>query len=490
VPLEETMNYRMMGKFISRILMVEAVFMLPALLIAVYHRERNTVFGFLTGIVITLAVSLVLYLFCRKARKGFYAREGLVCVGASWIMMSLLGCLPFYFSGEIPRFIDALFETVSGFTTTGASVLPQVETLSMGNLYWRSFTHWLGGMGVLVFVLAIGRGREKNDGYTMHLLRAESPGPKVEKLVPKMRDTTKILYFIYFFLTVLNVIFLLIGRMPLFDAVCTAFGTAGTGGFGVKNDSIAGYSPYLQNVCTVFMLLFGVNFSCYYMLAIRQVKNVFKDEELRFYLGLVAGSILLITWNVRGLYGTMEEAVRHAAFQVSSIVTTTGFATTDFDLWPSFSRAILLGLMIVGACAGSTGGGFKCGRALLLIKSLRRNVRQILHPRKVQVVRVNGQMVAERVLDNTNAYLAAYAFIVVFSFIVISIDGFSPMTNFSAVLACFNNIGPGLESVGPTCNFGDYGLVSKALLIVDMLAGRLEIFPILILFSRSTWSGR
>ncbi len=483
------MNYRMMGKFISRILMVEAVFMLPALLIAVYHRERNTVFGFLTGIVITLAVSLVLYLFCRKARKGFYAREGLVCVGASWIMMSLLGCLPFYFSGEIPRFIDALFETVSGFTTT-ASVLPQVETLSMGNLYWRSFTHWLGGMGVLVFVLAIGRGREKNDGYTMHLLRAESPGPKVEKLVPKMRDTTKILYFIYFFLTVLNVIFLLIGRMPLFDAVCTAFGTAGTGGFGVKNDSIAGYSPYLQNVCTVFMLLFGVNFSCYYMLAIRQVKNVFKDEELRFYLGMVAGSILLITWNVRGLYGTMEEAVRHAAFQVSSIVTTTGFATTDFDLWPSFSRAILLGLMIVGACAGSTGGGFKCGRALLLIKSLRRNVRQILHPRKVQVVRVNGQMVAERVLDNTNAYLAAYAFIVVFSFIVISIDGFSPITNFSAVLACFNNIGPGLESVGPTCNFGDYGLVSKALLIVDMLAGRLEIFPILILFSRSTWSGR
>ena len=484
------MNYRMMGKFISRILMVEAVFMLPALLIAVYHRERNTVFGFLTGIVITLAVSLVLYLFCRKARKGFYAREGLVCVGASWIMMSLLGCLPFYFSGEIPRFIDALFETVSGFTTTGASVLPQVETLSMGNLYWRSFTHWLGGMGVLVFVLAIGSGREKNDGYTMHLLRAESPGPKVEKLVPKMRDTTKILYFIYFFLTVLNVIFLLIGRMPLFDAVCTAFGTAGTGGFGVKNDSIAGYSPYLQNVCTVFMLLFGVNFSCYYMLAIRQVKNVFKDEELRFYLGMVAGSILLITWNVRGLYGTMEEAVRHAAFQVSSIVTTTGFATTDFDLWPSFSRAILLGLMIVGACAGSTGGGFKCGRALLLIKSLRRNVRQILHPRKVQVVRVNGQMVAERVLDNTNAYLAAYAFIVVFSFIVISIDGFSPITNFSAVLACFNNIGPGLESVGPTCNFGDYGLVSKALLIVDMLAGRLEIFPILILFSRSTWSGR
>lgn len=470
--------------------MVEAVFMIPALLISIFHEESEAVFGFLTSMVITVVTSALLYLICRKAKKGFYAREGLVCVGASWVVMSLLGCLPFYFSGEIPSFVDALFETVSGFTTTGASILSEVEPLSMGNLYWRSFTHWLGGMGVLVFVLAIGRGREKSDGYTMHLLRAESPGPKVEKLVPKMKDSAKLLYFIYFFLTILNVVFLLIGGMPLFDSLCTAFGTAGTGGFGVKNDSIAGYSPYLQNVCTVFMLLFGVNFSCYYMLAIRQVKNVFKDEELRFYLGMVAGSILLITWNVRGLYGTMEEAVRHAAFQVSSIVTTTGFATTDFDLWPSFSRAILLGLMIVGACAGSTGGGFKCGRALLLIKSLRRNVRQILHPRKVQVVRVNGQMVAERVLDNTNAYLAAYAFIVVFSFIVISIDGFSPITNFSAVLACFNNIGPGLESVGPTCNFGDYGLVSKALLIVDMLAGRLEIFPILILFSRSTWSGR
>ena len=484
------MNYRMMGKFIGRILFVEVVFMLPALLISVYHGEKDTIFGFLTGMVITLLVALFLSILCRKARKGFYAREGLVCVGASWIVMSLLGCLPFYFSGEIPRFIDAVFETVSGFTTTGATILPEVETLSRGNLYWRSFTHWLGGMGVLVFVLAIGRGRDKSDGYTMHLLRAESPGPKVEKLVPKMKDSAKILYFIYVLLTILNVFFLLIGRMPLFDAVCTALGTAGTGGFGIKNDSMAGYSPYLQNVCTVFMLLFGVNFSCYFMLAIRQVKNVFRDEELRFYIGTILGSILLIAWNVRGFYGTLGETFRHAAFQVASIVTTTGFATTDFDLWPSFSKAILLSLMIVGACAGSTGGGFKCGRALLLIKSLRRNVRQILHPQKVQVVRVNGQMVTERVLDNTNAYLAAYVFIIVFSFIVVSIDGFSPMTNFSAVLSCFNNIGPGLESVGPTCNFGDYSVLSKGMLIVDMLAGRLEIFPILILFSKSTWIRR
>lgn len=485
------MNYRMMGKFISRILLVEAVFMLPALLISLVKHEKQSIYGFLTSIVIILVSALILFCLCRKAKKGFYAKEGLVCVGASWIVMSLLGCLPFYFSGEIPHFVDALFETVSGFTTTGASILPDVEALSMGNLYWRSFTHWLGGMGVLVFVLALGRGgSDKSDGYTMHLLRAESPGPKVGKLVPKMKDTAKILYFIYIFLTVLNVIFLLIGRMPVFDAVCTAFGTAGTGGFGIKSDSIAGYSPYLQNVCTVFMLLFGVNFACYYMLLIKQVKNVFQDEELRFYLLVVSGSILLISWNVRGMYGSLGETFRYAAFQVASIVTTTGFATTDFDLWPSLSKAILLGLMLIGACAGSTGGGFKCGRALLLLKSLSRNVRQILHPQKVQVVRVNHQMVQERVLDNTNAYLAAYVLIIVFSFIAISVDGFSMMTNFSAVLACFNNIGPGFEAVGPACNFGGYSIVSKGILIVDMLAGRLEIFPILILFSRSTWTRR
>lgn len=484
------MNYRMMGKFISRILLVEAVFMLPALLISLYRNERNSVYGFCSAIVITLASAVILAVLCRKAKRGFYAREGLVCVGASWIMMSLLGCLPFYFSGEIPHFMDALFETVSGFTTTGASILSNVEGLSKGNLYWRSFTHWLGGMGVLVFVLALGRGGDQSDGYTMHLLRAESPGPKVGKLVPKMKDTATILYILYLFLTVLNVIFLLIGGMPIFDAICTAFGTAGTGGFGVRNDSIAGYSPYLQNVCTVFMLLFGVNFACYYMLFIKQIKNVFKDEELRFYLAVVAGSIVLITWNIRGMYDSLGETVRYAAFQVASIVTTTGFATTDFDLWPSFSKSILLGLMVIGACAGSTGGGFKCGRALLLLKSLRRNVRQILHPQKVQVVRMDQQMVQERVLDNINAYLAAYVLIIICSFIVISVDGFSTMTNFSAVLACFNNIGPGLEAVGPTCNFGGYSVLSKLILIIDMLAGRLEIFPILILFSKSTWTRR
>ena len=341
-----------------------------------------------------------------------------------------------------------------------------------------------------MFLLAISSFGGGDNGFTMHLLRAESPGPNVGKLVPKMKQTAGILYLLYIVLTILDVFFLLAGGMSLFEAVCTAFGTAGTGGFGVKNDSIAGYSPYIQNVCTVFMLLFGVNFSCYYMLLLRQVKSVFKDEELRMYLGMVAGSILLIVWNLRGVYGTLEETVRHAAFQVASIVTTTGYATTDFDLWPGFSKAILLCLMIIGASAGSTGGGFKCSRVLLVLKSLRRSVRQVVHPQKVQVVRVNGQPISEKVLSNTNAYLAAYAIITVGSFLLVSLDGFSITTNISAVVACFNNIGPGFEMVGPTGNFSAFSGFSKLVLIMDMLAGRLEIFPILILFSRTTWKHR
>ncbi len=404
--------------------------------------------------------------------------------------MSLLGCLPFYFSGAIPSFIDAFFEIVSGFTTTGSSILPEVESLPKGILYWRSFSHWLGGMGVLVFLLAVSSVGGSDNGFTMHLLRAESPGPNVGKLVPRMRKTASILYLLYVILTVVNVIFLLLGEMNLFEAVCTAFGTAGTGGFGIRNDSIAGFSPYIQNVCTVFMLLFGINFTCYYLLLLRQFKNVFLDEELRLYLGLALGSIILIVINLRGYYATLEETVRQVAFQVVSIITSTGYATTDFDLWPGFSKAILLSLMIVGACAGSTGGGFKCGRVLLVVKSLRRSVRQVVHPQKVQVVRVNGQSVGEKVLQNTNAYLAAYVIIIILSYLLISVDGFSITTNISAVLTCFNNIGPGFELVGPTCNFAAYSTFSKVVLIMDMLAGRLEIFPILILFSRSTWKHR
>ena len=481
------MNYKMMGRFVAQILFLEGVFMVPPLCISLYLGETMAIRGFSVTIAIIALLTALLLLICRGGGTGFYATEGMVCVAASWIVLSLVGCLPFVISREIPRFIDAFFEIVSGFTTTGASILPAVEPLSKGILYWRSFSHWVGGMGVLVFLLAISPGGERGKGFTMHLLRAESPGPSVGKLVPKMRKTAAILYILYVALTVANILFLLAGGMPLFESVCHAFGTAGTGGFGVRNDSFASYSPYLQNVTTVFMLLFGVNFSCYYLLMIRQFKSVFRDEELRAYLAIVLGSTLLIIWNVRGLYGSLGETVRHAAFQVSSIMTTTGYATTDFDLWPSFSKTILLCLMVIGACAGSTGGGIKVARLLLLFKSLRRSFLQMLHPRRVQLVRNNDQIVDEKVVSNTDAYLIAYVFILFVSFLLISLDGFSTGTNFSAILCCFNNIGPGLEAVGPTCNFSQFSVLSKLVLIFDMLLGRLEIFPILCLFSRHTW---
>ena len=484
------MNYKMMGRFIGQIIATEAIFMLPALGISAYCGEKAAVMGFLYTLAIMVLLGGIMLLSCRKAGRIFGAQEGFLCVGFGWVTLSLLGCLPFWFSGEIPHFMDAFFEIVSGFTTTGSSILSNVENLSKGLLYWRSFSHWLGGMGVLVFLLAISSGSGKDKGFTMHLLRAESPGPNVGKLVPKMRQTATILYLIYIALTVINVIFLLAGGMPLFEALCTAFGTAGTGGFGVKNDSLASYSPYIQTVTAVFMLLFGVNFSCYYLLLLRQIRGVFKDEELRLYIGFVAVSTLLIALNIRGMYQNASETARHAFFQVSSIITTTGFATTDFDLWPGLSKGILMMLMVVGACAGSTGGGLKCSRVLLLFKTLRRNIRQVLNPRKVQVIRNNGQTVDERILANTNAYLSAYVIVIIISYLLISLDNFSVGTNLTAVLACFNNIGPGLEQVGPTCNFSAFSDFSKFVLILDMLAGRLEIFPILALFSRSAWGRR
>ena len=484
------MNYKMMGRFIAQTLLIEAAFMVPALLISLGYGEMSGITGFLLTFAVMLPATLLLRWICRKAPNAMGATDGLVCVAMSWIAMSIFGCLPFVFSGEIPQFIDALFETVSGFTTTGSSILSNVEALSHGIMYWRSFTHWLGGMGVLVFLLALPSTDGKGSGFTMHLLRAESPGPEVGKLVPKMRQTATILYLIYIGLTVLDFIFLLLGNMPLFDAVCTALGTAGTGGFGIKNDSMASYSPYLQNVTTVFMFLFGVNFSCYYLILLGKIKNVFKDEELRVYLGVILVSITLIVINLWGYYGTLEETIRHAAFQVATVMSTSGFATTDFDLWPGFSKTILLGLMFMGACAGSTCGGMKLARVLLLFKNLRRNIRQMMRPNSVQVVRSNGRVIDEKVLANTNAYLAAYMIILVLSFIIISLDNFSVGTNFTAVLACFNNIGPGLEAVGPTCNFSGFSILSKLVLIFDMLAGRLEIFPILALLTRSTWKHR
>ena len=483
------MNYKMMGRFVAQMLFIETIFMVPALIISACYGEMLSVQGFLLTIAVMLAVEGVLWLLCKSAPNALNAKEGLVCVGISWIVMSLLGCLPFVLSGAIPHYIDALFEIISGFTTTGASILARPEDLPRGILYWRSFSHWLGGMGVLVFLLALSPGGN-GSGFTMHLLRAESPGPDVGKLVPKMRKTATILYMIYICLTVIDVILLLLGGMHWLDALCIAFGTAGTGGFGTNSASLANYSPYIQYVTAIFMLLFGVNFSCYYLILLRQFKSVFKDEELRLYIGIVAGSVILIMLNLWGTFADAEQTFRHALFQVSSIITTTGYATVDFDLWPTFSKMILMALMIVGACAGSTGGGIKVARVLLLLKSLRRNIHKVMRPKSVRVVRSNSSVVDEQIVDNTNAYLAAYVVIMVVSVILISLDGFSPTTSISAVFACFNNIGPGLEAVGPSCNYSGFSIFSKLVLSMDMLAGRLEIFPILVLFSRSAWKRR
>ncbi len=493
------MNFKMMGSFLARIIAVEAVFMLPALIISLCCGESAAVTGFLLTMGIMAVLAGGLFALCRRAGRIFGAREGLVCVGISWIVLSILGALPFVFSGAIPRFIDAFFEIVSGFTTTGSSILSNVEGLPRGMLYWRSFSHWLGGMGVLVFLLAIAPS-EGGKGFTMHLLRAESPGPEVGKLVPKMKQTAAILYLIYIGLTVLNIVFLLLDRLPgidngnpndnmtLLEVFCTAFGSVGTGGHAIRNDSMASFSPYLQYVTIVFMALCGINFSCFYLLLLGNFRSVFKDEELRAYLLVLAGAVALIVLDIRQLYPTLEEAFRHASFTVSTLITSTGYATTDFDLWPAFSKGILLMIMVVGACAGSTGGGLKWARVLLLMKGLRRNICQVLNPRKVEVVRVNGKVVNEDVLANTNAYLAAYVVIILLSYIVIALDGFSIGTNLTAVLATFNNMGPGLEAVGPTCNFSAFSDLSKLVLCFDMLAGRLEIFPILVLFTRTTWT--
>ncbi len=484
------MNYKMMGRFIAQILLIEAAFMLPPFIISAVCRESDAAWGFLCSICITLLVAGLLWLLCRRAKKGFYAKEGLTCTGISWIVMSLLGSLPFVISGVLPNYIDALFEMVAGFTTTGATVIRVAETLPKGFMFWGSFSHWVGGMGVLVFMLAVLPVSEQKGGFTMHLLRAESPGPNVGKLVPRMKQTAMILYVIYVVLTIANFLFLIAGGMPIFEAVCTAFSTAGTGGFCLKNDSMAGYSPYIQTVTTVFMLLFGVNFSCYYLLLMKKVKSVLKNEELRVYLCVIAASIVVIILNLRGVYDTLAETIRHAAFQTVAIVTTTGYATTDFALWPGVSKTVLLCLMIVGGCAGSTAGGFKFSRILLVFKILARNIKQILYPHRVLVVRLNGDVMDEKVLQNTNGYLAAYIIMLVFSLVAVSVDGFSIETNVSAVIACINNIGPGLGAVGPMSNFADYSWFSKLVLIFDMLAGRLEIFPILVLFSGSTWRNK
>lgn len=479
------MNYKMTGRFFAQILSVEGIFMIPPMVIGFCLGEWNAALSFVWTFLITAGLSALLFFLCKGAPSVFRAKDGLICVGLGWILLSVVGALPFLFSKAIPKVIDAWFEIVSGFTTTGASILSEVESLPKSILYWRSFSHWLGGMGVLVFLLLFNN--DKGQGFTMHLLRAESPGPNVSKLVPKMRQTAAILYGIYIVLTVLNIAFLLLGGMPLFEAVCHAFGTAGTGGFGVKNDSFASYSPYLQVVTTVFMFLFGMNFGCYHLLLLKQVRSFFRDEEIRLYILCCLGAIGLVTVNLLGTFETFGETLRHASFQVVSIMTTTGFATTDFDLWPALSKTILLMLMIIGACAGSTGGGLKVGRVLMLFKSLHRSIRQIMHPKKVMAIRVNDEIISEPLVRRTNVYLVAYMIILFVSLLLISVDGFSVETNFSAVLACFNNIGPGLHLVGPTSNYSAFSAFSKIVLSFDMLAGRLEIFPMLIFFSPNMW---
>lgn len=484
------MNVKSISRTVGLILLITGIFQLFPLLIAVIDHEPRNILAYIESLCLILLVGSALLLFSRGGNRMFSAQEGFAATGLSWIFMSAFGALPFFLSGQIPSYVDAFFEMVSGFTTTGASILTDVEALSRCNLFWRSFSHWLGGMGVLVFLLAVVPGARKNGGTGIYLMRAESPGPSVDKLTPHLRQTAMILYGIYILLTALCIMCLLLGGMPVFDSFCIAFGTAGTGGFAIKNSSMGGYSYFLQTVVTVFMFLFGVNFSLYYMLLLRKFKAVFKNEELRLYFGIAAGSVVLIAINISRMYNTVYEAVHHAAFQVVSIMTTTGYGTVDFEQWPAFSKAILLSLMFIGASAGSTGGGLKVSRVLLLMKSIRRTIRKALHPRRVQPVYMDGRAVSEEVCDNVNAYLAIYCVILVLSFAIISVDGFSIGTNFSAVASCFNNIGPGFELVGATQNFSIYSDLSKIILSLDMLLGRLEIFPLLLLLSPDTWSRR
>ncbi len=480
------MNYLIIIQLLGGLFLLEGVFMLPALGFAVYYGEASAIQGLAWTIAIVLLLGGVTLALSRKAKHRFYAREGFVTVALAWISLSVLGALPFYISGEIPSFVDCIFETVSGFTTTGASILTDIEGMSRGLLYWRSFTHWLGGMGMLVFLLAI-LPNTRDSGYSLHLLRAESPGPAVTKLTPKIHKTATILYGIYIVMTAICFCFLFFGGMPFFDSLCITFGTAGTGGFGILGDSMASYTTYQQTVCTVFMFLFGVNFSLYYLLLLREFAAALLGEELRLYCGIMGGAILLITVNSIHCFESVGQALHHVAFTVSSIMTTTGFTTVDYTQWPQLSQTLLLTLMVAGACAGSTGGGIKVVRLLILFKSLTSELKKLLRPRSVQVVEMDKQVLEDSVVRGVNVYIVAYGALCVLSYILICSDGFSMETNLSAVLACLNNIGPGLGAVGPTGSYAGYSVGSKLVLTMDMLLGRLEIFPLLLLCSPHTW---
>ncbi len=466
-------------------LALEGAFMIPALIISIVLGETASAIAFAEVIGICLVIGAAGIILKADFSK-VYAKEGYVTVALAWILLSLIGALPFTLSGSIPHYIDAVFECISGFTTTGASILKNVETLPRSMLYWRSFTHWLGGMGVLVFILAI-MPLNPGSGTGLHILRAESPGPSVGKFVPKMRSNARILYGIYVAMTVLMAVILIIFRMPVFDAVCITFGTAGTGGFGILADSCASYTSVQQIIITVFMILFGINFSMYFLMLIGNIKAVFRDEETMTYLGIIAVSTLVIMFNIRGFYSNWGEALKDSAFQVGSIITTSGFATTDFNKWPELSKTILITLMFIGASAGSTGGGLKVSRILILLKSSRLAVKKMIHPQAVKHVRISGKTVNAEIVNGVNIYISVYSIIFALSLFAISFDNFDFVTNFTAVAATINNIGPGLGGVGPTGNFASYSYISKLVLSADMLIGRLELFPMLLLFSPATW---
>lgn len=479
------MNYRMIKYITGWLLIFEALFMTVPAVTAIVYRESD-----LWYFLMVMAGCLILggLMIIRKPPSTtLYAKEGFVIVSLSWIVLSLVGALPFFISGAIPHYIDALFETVSGFTTTGASILTEVESQSHAMLIWRSFTHWIGGMGVLVFIMAF---VPLSGGRNLHIMRAESPGPSVSKLVPRVKTTALILYAIYLTMTFIMFILLLFGKMSAFDALNTAFSTAGTGGFGFRNDSFASSSPYLQIVVTVFMLLFSVNFSCYYLFLIGRFKDAF-NAELRTFIIIVAAAVGLITVNISQTYLAMGQSVgdslRHAAFTVSSLISTTGFSTEDFNLWPSLSKALLVLVMFIGACAGSTGGGIKVSRILIVIKGVGREIGSLIHPHRVKKVMMDKRPLDNDVVRSVNVYMICYVLVFTASFILLCIEGHDLVTNFTAVTATVNNIGPGLELVGPTQNFSFFSYPSKLILIFDMLAGRLELFPMLVLFAPGTW---
>ncbi len=477
------MNRRMVFKTVGQICIANAGLLILPLIVAFIYRDMTSAEVFLKSIVVALALGLIMIFLARPSNRIIYAKESFVIVSLAWIVTSLIGALPFYFSRQV-SYVDALFETVSGFTTTGASILRNVTLLPKALLFWRSFTHWVGGMGVLVFVMAIIPVSDRS----IHLMRAEMPGPIIGKLVPRASDTAKLLYKMYIVLTAAEVVFLLAGGMNLFESVVHAFGTAGTGGFGVRTDSIGGYSPYIQWVIAVFMLLFGVNFNLYYLLLLRKFRSVFKSTELWCYLSIVAVSVTLITANIYPLFENFADALRASSFQVSSILTTTGYSTVDFDAWPTLSKGILFMLMFFGGCAGSTAGGLKISRVVILGKMIRRELKKMLHPRSVSAVRFEGKELDNSTVASVGNYFAVYVACFVLIFIVLCFEpSFDLETNITATAACFNNIGPGFAGVGPMLNFSRYSDISKIVLSVAMLLGRLEIYPLILAGSVSTW---